>query len=220
MTQDVETNVKILWEYHRLHQPLKKADCIFVLGSHDLRVADRAVELYRMGLAPYIIFSGGVGKLTQGLYKKSEAETLADIARQQGVPENRILIEGESTNTGENIRFVKQLLEEKKLDFHSFILVQKPYMERRTYATFMKQWPGQEIMVTSSQLSFDEYVSSGNIPKEDIINTMVGDTERIKIYPEKGFQILQEMPDIVWRAFQELVAAGYSKHLINQQDDL
>jgi hypothetical protein len=43
---------------------------------------------------------------------------------------------------------------------------------------------------------------------------MVGDLQRVKIYPEKGFQIAQEIPEDVWRAFEELVAAGYTRHLI------
>ena len=51
--------VEIIWEYCLLHQPLKKADIIFVLGSHDLRVAERAAELYQQELAPLIVFSGG-----------------------------------------------------------------------------------------------------------------------------------------------------------------
>lgn len=43
---------------------------------------------------------------------------------------------------------------------------------------------------------------------------MVGDLQRIKEYPAKGFQIEQEIPDEVWSAYETLVAAGYDKHLI------
>jgi hypothetical protein len=43
---------------------------------------------------------------------------------------------------------------------------------------------------------------------------MVGDLERIKLYPEKGFQIYQEIPEDVWAAFEELVNAGYTRHLV------
>ena len=44
---------KKLWDYHHMNHALEKADCIFVLGSHDLRVAERAAQLYlrRMGAA-------------------------------------------------------------------------------------------------------------------------------------------------------------------------
>jgi hypothetical protein len=42
---------------------------------------------------------------------------------------------------------------------------------------------------------------------------MVGDLQRIKIYPEKGFQIAQEIPDDVWQAYEQLVAMGFDRHL-------
>jgi hypothetical protein len=43
---------------------------------------------------------------------------------------------------------------------------------------------------------------------------MVGDLQRIKIYPGRGYQIAQDIPDKVWSAFEELVRAGYDKYLI------
>ncbi len=192
---------------------LAKADCIFVLGSHDTRVADRAVDLFFEGYAPYILFSGGYGNFTEGVFTKPEADLFADIARERDVPEENILIENKSTNTGENIQFSQKLLRERGLVFKSFILVQKPYMERRTYATFIKQWPGMECVVTSPQLSFETYPTD-EIPKEKVINIMVGDLQRIREYPTLGFQIPQEIPEVVWNAYESLVHAGYTSHLM------
>ena len=134
-----------------------------------------------------------------------------------GVPRERILIENRSTNTGENVLFTKQLLAEKHLDPQTFILVQKPYMERRSYATFRKVWPDKEALVTSPQVSLDEYLrrySNEALSSDDVVSIMVGDLQRIRLYPDKGFQIPQDIPDEVWDAFEELVAAGYDKHLI------
>ena len=37
------------------------------------------------------------------------------------------------------------------------MLVQKPYMERRSYATFKKHWPDKKLLVTSPQISFEAY---------------------------------------------------------------
>jgi hypothetical protein len=45
---------------------------------------------------------------------------------------------------------------------------------------------------------------------------MVGDLQRIKIYPEKGFQIPQEIPSDVWDAFEQLVELGFDKHLAKE----
>jgi hypothetical protein len=49
---------------------------------------------------------------------------------------------------------------------------------------------------------------------DDVVSIMVGDLQRIRLYPQKGFQIAQDIPDDVWRAYESLVAAGYDKHLI------
>ena len=43
---------------------------------------------------------------------------------------------------------------------------------------------------------------------------MVGDLQRIREYPKLGYQIEQEIPAKVWRAYEKLGAAGYDKHLI------
>jgi hypothetical protein len=47
-----------------------------------------------------------------------------------------------------------------------------------------------------------------------VIGIMVGDLQRIRTYPARGFQIPQEIPEDVWDAFEQLVAAGYNKHLV------
>jgi len=203
---------KVLWDYHHMNHLLEKSDCILVLGSHDYRVADRGAQLWLQGWAPIIVFSGGLGNLTKDMWKESEADQFAAIAMRMGVPKEAILIENKSTNTGENILFTQQLLKQNNLDPKSFIVVQKPYMERRSFATFKKHWPDKKLIVTSPQISFENY-STTDIPVERVINIMAGDLQRIKIYPEKGFQIYQEIPDDVWKAFERLIELGYDKHL-------
>lgn len=204
-----------LWDYHHVHHVVVKSDCILALGSHDLRVADRAAELYLQGFAPLVIMSGGLGNFTKDMWSEKEADKFAKIAIEKGVPEDAVLIENRSTNTGENILFTQKLLEEKSLDPQSFIVVQKPYMERRSYATFKKHWPGKKLIVTSPQISLKEYPTR-EIPMEKVINIMVGDLQRIKLYPEKGFQIYQEIPAGIWSAYERLIALGFDKHLIKE----
>jgi hypothetical protein len=46
---------------------------------------------------------------------------------------------------------------------------------------------------------------------------MVGDLQRIKLYPARGWQIEQDIPDEVWQAFERFVRAGYDKYLIQPQ---
>ena len=95
------------------------------------------------------------------MWSRSEAEIFADVAAERGVPRERILIESRSTNTGENVVFTRQLLAEKGVTPRRAIAVQKPYMERRTLATFAARWPELEVLVTSPQLDFDAYPASG-----------------------------------------------------------
>jgi uncharacterized SAM-binding protein YcdF (DUF218 family) len=206
-----------IWNYHLLNQALIKSDALLVLCSHDERVAERAAQLFLEGWAPLIIFSGGQGAITRRLWNEPEAERFARIASDLSVPRECILVESRSTNTGENIEFTRQLLAEKDLDPKSFIVVQKPYMERRSYATFKKLWPEKPLVVTSPQVSFLDYLAQyahGSLSADEVISVMVGDLQKIKLYPARGFQIPQEIPDDVWRAYERLVAAGYDKYLI------
>ncbi len=213
ITEETLVLAKQLWDYHHINNQLEKSDCILVLGSHDVRVAERAAELFRAGWAPLLIFSGGLGRLTEGVWSEAEADLFAKIAIEKGVPRKAILVENKSSNTGENILFTQQLLTENNLHPQSFIVVQKPYMERRSFATFKKHWPDKKLVVTSPQISFEDYPTK-EIPAEQVINIMTGDLQRIKIYAEKGFQIYQEIPALVWQAYQELINAGFNEHLI------
>ena len=207
-----------IWDYHHVDHQLAQADAILVLCSHDKVVAARGAELFLQGWSPLLIFAGGFGTITRRLWHVPEADQFAGIAMEMGVPKDRILVENASTNTGENILFTKQLLAEKGLDPQTFIVVQKPYMERRSYATFRKLWPEKQVRVTSPRVSLDDYLRDGShdaLSPDDVIGIMVGDLQRIRLYPAKGFQIHQDIPDEVWHAYEELVNAGYDKYLLN-----
>ena len=216
ISENVLEAARKLWDYHHLQHEPAKSDCILVLGSHDLRVAERGAELYLQGWAPILIFSGGLGNVTKGIWKDPEADRFARIALDMGVPSEAIFIENKSTNTGENILFTQRMLEEKGLHPQSFLLVQKPYMERRSYATFKKHWPDKDLVVTSPQIAFEDYPTE-EISMERVINIMVGDLQRIRIYPEKGFQIPMEIPPAIWTAYEKLVAWGFTQHLVRDE---
>lgn len=211
--QEVDALAKIIWDYLHMNDVLVKSDCILALGSMDTRVAERAADLYKQGYAPYILFSGGSGPLTKDIFSKPEAEMFAEIAMKLGVPENVILIENKSTNTGENIALSKKLLEGEKLNFNSFIFVGIPFVERRIYTTVKKDWPEKCFLVTSPQLSYIEYTQDETF-KQLTVHGVVGELQRIKEYPKKGLQIAQEIPCDVWSAYEKLVSLGYTNHLI------
>jgi uncharacterized SAM-binding protein YcdF (DUF218 family) len=217
MNARVRPFVETIWNYHLMHHELVRSDAILVLCSHDTRVAEYAAQLFLEQWAPLLIFSGGFGTISGRLFTEPEADRFAAIAVGAGVPPDRIVIENQSANTGENVRFTRRLLAARAIDARTFILVQKPYMERRTFATFRKVWPEPAIRVTSPRVSLDDYLrdyTNESLTADDVISIMVGDLQRIRLYPEKGFQIPQPVPDEVWQAFLELVGAGYDRHLI------
>ncbi len=77
-------------------------------GTASLTLARRtrhAIALYRQGVAPKLVLTGGVGT-----YPPSEAEAAAVIARRAGVPESALVLEDRSTSTEENARFAAELI--------------------------------------------------------------------------------------------------------------
>lgn len=217
MDPAIRPHVETIWDYLHLNHRLENADAIVVLGSHDDIVAERGAEVFLEGWAPLLVFSGGLGVITRTMWDEPEADRFARIAIAMGVPVDRILVENRSTNTGENVRFTRSLLEDRGFRGRKLIVVQKPYMERRAYATFRKDWPEAEVIVTSPALPLDAYLArcaTDELSVDDMIGIIVGDLQRIRVYPARGLQIAQEIPERVWDAFEALVEAGYDRHLV------
>ena len=109
---------------------LEKSDAIVVVsGGQTNSRAQKGIELYKQGYAPYIIFSGAA--LDDG---PSNAFAMRDQALAEGVPANNIYIDEKSQNTYQNAINTKSIAEEagaKKL-----ILVTSPYHQRRANQTF------------------------------------------------------------------------------------
>jgi uncharacterized SAM-binding protein YcdF (DUF218 family) len=213
---DVDRWARVVWEFHHVGHTLEPADAVLVLGSHDTRVAERGAELFLAGWAPLLVFSGNLGSLTSEIWSRPEAEIFAEVAAAMGVPRERMLIEPRSTNTGENVSFCRALLAERGVTVRKAIAVQKPYMERRTLATFQQRWPELQVVVTSPQMDFEAY-PTGDITREDVIHIMVGDLQRLMLYAQKGWSAPQGIPDEVMDAFQCLVAAGYTRRLLREE---
>lgn len=212
----IDRFARLVWDYHHVQHTLAPADCIIVLGSHDTRVAERGAEVFLAGYAPLLVFSGNLGTLTSGVWDRPEAEIFADVAAAMGVPRQRMLIEARATNTGENVDFSRRLLSEHGIEPKRAIAVQKPYMERRTLATFRQRWPELDVVVTSPQIEFDAY-PTGAITREDVIHIMVGDFQRLLLYARKGWSAPQEVPPEVMEAYQRLIEAGYRGRLIRDE---
>ena len=211
----IDANARVVWDYLCLHAPIAPSTVILGLGSHEVRVAERAAQLYLAGYGERLLFSGGYGRGTRGRFTEPEARVFARRAIQLGVSADQVLTEETATNTGANITLAAKLLAERGTHPQSILLVTKPYMERRAWATFRKQWPSPQprVTVTSPQIDYHDYFT-GAYPKSQEIRIMLGDMQRIREYPKLGYQIEQEIPPEVWAAYEQLVRLGYGGRAI------
>ncbi|MEC3916359.1 YdcF family protein [Nocardia sp. CDC160] len=182
--------VEILWDYNQLHHEPRPVDVGIGLGGHDFGVATYTADLYH-------------------------AVHFRERAIELGVPTEAILVEPNATNTGDNIDFTRALLTEHGyLDsIKSVMLISRPYQQRRSYAICRKRWPEVDVICGSLPLALDDYVESiGDVDR--VIKMLVGDTQRIWVYPTKGWAIEQEVPRIVQDAYRRLVDAGFTRRLL------
>ncbi|MFJ7218469.1 YdcF family protein [Amycolatopsis sp. NPDC098790] len=213
LPDSLRADVETLWDYHDLHHEPRPADVGIGLGSHDLGVATCAVELFENGLVPLVVFTGANAPTTIDRFPRGEAVHYREHAIEAGVPPDAILVEPHARNTGENITFTRKVLAEHDIEVGSIVLISRPYQQRRAYATCRKLWPEVTVTCASLALPLDEYVLAiGDADR--VITMLVGDTQRIDVYAEKGFAIPQEMPERVREAYDRLVSAGYTARLI------
>ncbi|MER5865894.1 YdcF family protein [Kitasatospora sp. NPDC002040] len=206
-------DAQTIWDYHQMRHDLHPCSVAVGLGSHDLGVADTTVDLYHRGLVPLIVFTGATSPTTQAIMPRGEAVHYQERALELGVPSSAVLIEPQARNTGENIQFSRNLLEEAGVKVSSVLLVSKPYEERRAFATARKLWPEVEIVGTSTSQTFEEYLASIG-DNQKVIDMLVGALQRLLIYPQQGFTISQPPPADVLSAYERLVAQGYTSRLI------
>ncbi|MFE9990347.1 YdcF family protein [Streptomyces sp. NPDC005381] len=202
-----------LWDYHQMGHTPRRCSVAIGLGSHDLGVADTAVDLYKQGMAPLLVFTGATSPTTRERMPRGEAVHYRERALELGVPSSAVLVEPNARNTGDNIKFSRAVLEEAGVQVTSVLLISKPYEERRAYATACKLWPGIEFVSASTPMTFDEYVDSIQ-DAQLVIDMLVGALQRLLIYPEQGFMISQPVPDDVREAYERLCRQGFTSRLL------
>ena len=208
--------LQIIWDYLGMHQTPAKADCIVGFGNFNTNIARRAAELYHQGYAPKIMFTGGLGRNTTRLFTEPEAVRFARVAMECGVPEEDIILEDKSTNTKENIDFMREIFEKQGIPHDHVLGVHQPFMERRIVAALGIYWPELNFTVTSPQVTIPEYLAAAReqgMTENASISVIVGDFQRIDLYAKLGYQTPQEIPAEAWEAFHKLVAMGYDKQL-------
>lgn len=213
MPDAYRADVETLWDYHDMHHTVRPSDIAIGLGSHDLGIATFTAELYHEGMFPRIVFTGANAPTTVERFPRGEAAHYREHAIELGVPDEAILVEPRATNTGQNVEFTRKLLADHGIEAREAILISRPYQQRRAYSTAKKLWPELEVICASRPLPLDEYIASiGDVNR--VVNMLVGDTQRIMVYPDQGFAIPQDMPAEVEAAYRRLVQAGFTNRLI------
>ncbi|MFJ4644339.1 YdcF family protein [Streptomyces bobili] len=213
ITEDHWQQAKLIWDYHQMHHETQPTDAAIGLGSHDLGVAAFSAELYRAGLFPHLVFTGGNSPTTAKVFPRGEAVHFREHAIELGVPASAILLEPNAGNTGQNITLSRAVLTAAGITPKTVLLVSKPYMERRSFATAHKLWPEVEIICASEPLEFDDYLKSIGDEKL-VLDMLVGDLQRVIEYPKLGFAVAQDVSEDVHAAYESLLAAGFTSRLL------
>ena len=111
----------------------EKSDLIFVFGHSYLPTMDEVKKLYDRGFASRIMIAG----YSKGKMKEREADRFFRRGVELGIPESAFILERESTNTKENIRFSLPILE-KSLglgQIKKILFVCKTFHTRRVFMT-------------------------------------------------------------------------------------
>ncbi|MFC7330222.1 YdcF family protein [Marinactinospora rubrisoli] len=218
---------RVLWEFHTAParpdgpEPAAPADLVLGLGSHDLRVAGYAAELWLAGVAPKVLFTGNRGRRTAGgdgfrRWDRPEAEEFAAVARDRGVPDGALILETRATNTGENLDFARALAERSGLRVRRAVLTAKPYMARRALATAALRWPGVDWEFRCFPGGYDGYPCSPDAEAE-LVHFLVGDLQRLDVYGRRGWSAPVPIPGEVRAAHGRLVALGFTGQLVAER---
>jgi uncharacterized SAM-binding protein YcdF (DUF218 family) len=117
------------------------ADAIFILGGGDGSRQDRAIALYKEGLAPLVISSGEAPKLPDS--QRTFAEVGADYMLARGVPAQSILLMGETTSTYDEAQASLELA--KARGFSTLLVVSDHYHLGRSRLVFRHVFRGSGI---------------------------------------------------------------------------
>ncbi|MET7548361.1 MULTISPECIES: YdcF family protein [unclassified Streptomyces] len=206
-------DARAIWDFHQMGHELRPCSAAITLGSLDLGVASITADLYHAGMFPVVVFTGDTSAATKERFPRGEAVHYREHALSLGVPDEAILLEPKASNTGQNIGFSREVLENAGIAVTTVLLISMPYMQRRAYATCRKLWPEVEPVCVSQPLAFDEYTKTHDDEKQ-FIDMLMGDMERVMEYPKRGFAIEQHIPEGVRDAFDRLRARGYDSWLL------
>lgn len=105
LTEDQRQQAELLWDYHQMHHQVRPVNAAIGLGSHDLGVPAYCARLYRAGLFPILVFTGGPNPTVPERFPRGEAVHCREHAIELGVPDEAILVEPGSAIPARTSRF-------------------------------------------------------------------------------------------------------------------
>lgn len=202
---------KTIWAWLPTRDEPKPVEMIFILGNKSDALPAEAAKLFKQQLAPLVVVSGGYGRLTKN-DAITEADRYLEALHGFGIPNDAVVAERESSNTGENIIFSQRMLTAQGYNFKRAIAVTTAMLSRRHRATLQKLWPSIAwIIHTPNPIPFEERIEQDSV--QEFFDLMVGEVDRLQKYPARGFMDEIDIPSQVLTAQRVLVNAGHTKYL-------
>lgn len=210
----------------------EQADVFAFIGGSILHGADLLAEAMRNQVAKTYMLVGGAGHTTDTLRRRMEEVMPGFVA--DGLTEAELfntylkhfygleadLLEAKSTNCGNNVTYMMELLEENGINCSSIIMMQDSTMQRRMDAVFRKQRGEEitlinyapyeaEVMVRDGELAYAREFH-GMWKLERYLTLLMGEISRLTDNEDgygprgKGYLIHVDIPEEVQSAFEEL----------------
>ncbi|NOU35508.1 MAG: YdcF family protein [Kiritimatiellaceae bacterium] len=226
---------------------IRQVDRLILLGgitSPDF--AEITAEAFHNGFAAGLMVVGGIGHSTQNLrdniarhprYGKvptvgrPEADMLFDILTTfLGVPPERILVERQSTNCGNNATFALEVARKENAVPRTAVILQDPTMERRTCEAFLRGWETEPttfdcvapviplLTVQNGAIAFENPVHAGYYKMDGFLKLVMGEIPRLRDdengYGPKGHNFINhvDIPASVLDSFNRLTE-NFSGHI-------
>ncbi len=192
-----QETTKELYHFLSPKDNLAKADLIIGFGHFDLRIPEQCAALFENGLAPKILFTGGIGAGSADFKNAEAVEFLNHLKNKYSeINMEDVLIESTSTNTGDNLKFSIEILKAKGLfeSLKRIILVATPTRQLRVFLTAKKYFPKVELINLPPSSSFEIDKQLNEVKAIDFEEHLLGELDRIQKYPKMGFACSTEIP--------------------------
>lgn len=227
-------------ELHK-HFAMEQADMLILLGNSLVHTWEEAAKAFLHGIAKAFMIVGGIGHSTDSLrhtvarhaaYRdidvkdRPEADIIKDIVvKHWGIPEDRIIVENQSTNCGDNASKALDVLLGTNCLPESMILMQDPTMQLRTHASFLQAWSRVTnktfinyasfipcLVKKDHAIEFEGHDHLGQLwTLERFLSLMMGEIPRLLDHPDgygpkgRGFIAHVDIPDDVQAAYGRLL---------------